>query len=478
MDSPHTFRFVFFICFWLEIGWTANLCVAVQLPPRQADLTLPAPLIDQDSLRLPSVPSPAANEPVVRSADQGFAASSAGVSPGPSPGPDSRESIFSGSGTPGVAANYFSESDRAAHGQLNFNDFPADFLEGLSFQNGAWRAKIGGYVKTDLIRDFRAIDSTDFFDPITIPIGEPQRTSSRFHARQTRLSLDAQRSGENGRPPTRIFVEGDFFGDESSLRLRHAYGEYGNFILGQTWSTLAHRAALPNTLDLTGDVASVSARKAQVRWATPLGNERWTFAVAIEDSPVNVEPQLLNFGEPRRILPDAIARIRYSQEDTQLQLATIVRRLGYQPISGEVLQFNGGGLNATGFKDITPRDRFYGGILWGSGIGSYRELPDLAPLQPDLGTSLGVVAWYAGLHHSWSKRWFTNVTYSQENVDNTNLQPPNSVNRIQYLAINLIHQPTPRIFYGIEGLWGARQNFDRSEQDASRVMVSFGFLLP
>jgi hypothetical protein len=377
-----------------------------------------------------------------------------------------------------IAPNSFSESDRAQHGQLNFNEFPKDFLEGLSFQNGAWGAKVGGYVKTDLIRDFRAIDSTDFFDPITIPVGEVQRTNSRFHARQTRLSLDAQRQAINGEEPMRVFIEGDFFGDRNTMRLRHAYGEYRNLILGQTWTTLAHRAALPNTLDLTGDVASVSLRKAQVRWSDTLWNDRWSFAMAIEDSPVNVESQFLNFGEPRRVMPDAIARIRFTEDVMQLQLATVVRRIGYQPNGRDVLEFTGSGLNATGFVDLNKKNRMYGGILWGSGIGSYRDLPDLAPVLMNRGAPLEAIAWYTGLHHSWSKRWFTNVTYSQEDVSNSILQPANSVKTIQYLAVNLIHQPKDYIFYGIEGLWGSRANRDDSEQDASRIMVSFGFLLP
>ncbi len=375
-------------------------------------------------------------------------------------------------------SNLFSESDRAQHGQLNFNDFPNNFSEGLSFRNGSWGAKIGGYVKTDMIRDFRAIDSTDFFDPTTIPVGADQRTNARFHARQTRLSIDAQRQAVNGDVPMRIFVEGDFFGDESNLRLRHAYGEYRNLILGQTWSTLAHRAALPNTLDMTGDVASVSNRKAQVRWSDTLWNDRWSVAMAIEDSPVNVEPQFLNFGAPRRILPDAIARIRYTEEITQLQLATVLRRIGYQPNGRDVLEFIGAGLNATGFIDLNKNNRMYGGVLWGSGIGSYRDLPDLAPVMLDRGAPLEAIAWYTGLHHSWSKQWFTNVTYSQEDVNNSILQPADSIRTIQYLAVNLIYQPKDHIFFGIEGLWGSRTNRNGAEQDASRIMASFGFLLP
>jgi hypothetical protein len=57
-------------------------------------------------------------------------------------------------------------------------------------------------------------------------------------------------------------------------------------------------------------------------------------------------------------------------------------------------------------------------------------------------------------------------------------QPTNSVKTIQYLAVNLIHQPKDYIFFGIEGLWGSRTNRDGAEQDASRITVSFGFLLP
>lgn len=474
MNYANTLR-RYLIAFVVCMIWCVpSPCDADQTDANQVESANALQIADQEGLDTQVATVQTSNDRLILDSDQGVEIPSDVVSLGLV----DNDPVFSAPGTLLVDSSYFSESDRAQHGQLNFNDFPKDFLEGLSFQNGAWGAKIGGYVKTDLIRDFRAIDSTDFFDPITIPIGEAQRTNSRFHARQTRLSLDAQRRAENGELPLRIFIEGDFFGDGNTVRLRHAYGEYRNFILGQTWSTMAHRAALPNTLDLTGDVASVSLRKSQVRWSQTLWNERWSCAMAIEDSPVNVEQQLLNFGEPRSILPDAIARIRYTEDEMQLQLAAVVRRIGYQPTDRDVLRFNGAGLNATGFRDITKYDRLYGGILWGSGIGSYRDLPDLAPVQLDRGAAIEAVAWYVGLHHTWSKRWFTNFTYSQEDLNNTPLQPPSSVNKIQYLAVNLIHQPTPSIFYGVEGLWGARQNRDRSEQDASRIMASFGFLLP
>jgi hypothetical protein len=370
----------------------------------------------------------------------------------------------------------FAETDGTSSG-INFNEFPRNYLSGLTLRNGRWGVKLGGFVKADLIHDLRAIDSTDTFDPSTIPIGEPQRTNTRFHTRQTRLNMDARWIADSG-DPLRILVEGDFFGAGDTLRLRHAYGEYNGVIIGQTWSTLTHRAALPNTLDLVGDVASVGRRQSQVRWTKDWMEKRWAVSAALEDSQTRVDKDLLTLGEPRAMTPDAIARLRFTNDDLQLQIAGVARRLGFQPTGSEVLPFSGGGINATGFVDITKVNRIYGGILWGNGIGNYRDLPDLGLTSPTTGTSLESLSWYTGLTHEWSKRWTTNVTYSQGDIKNTPFQPAESVSRLQYLAANLIWQPTQYTFAGTEYLWGMRRNHDGLDSDASRVMVSFGFLLP
>jgi hypothetical protein len=162
----------------------------------------------------------------------------------------------------------------------------------------------------------------------------------------------------------------------------------------------------------------------------------------------------------------------------QLQIAGVARRLGFQRTGAEVLPFTGGGLNATGFVDITRTNRVYGGILWGSGIGNYRDLPDLALTSATTGASLESLSWYSGLTHEWAKQWTTNLTYSQGDVSNTPFQSSESINRLQYLAVNLIWLPTQHTFVGTEYLWGLRRNHDGLDSDASRIMVSFGFLLP
>jgi hypothetical protein len=375
-----------------------------------------------------------------------------------------------------LVSTRLSESDALSSG-LNFNQFPSDFANGLTLRQDRWGVKFGGYVKADLIHDFHAIDSNDFFDPATIPVGEPDRTDSHFHVRQTRLNMDARWITDQG-DPLRLMVEGDFFGEGNTLRLRHAFGEYQSFIIGQTWTTFTHRAALPNTLDVVGDVASVGRRQAQVRFTHSLMEDRFTFAAAIEDSNVRVEEDLLAIGTPRSPLADFICRLRYNGEDAQIQLAAIVRQLGFQPNQSEVRTGVGSGLNATGYVDLTSRCRMYGGILWGEGIGNYRDLPDIAFTSATSAVALESLAWYSGVHHQWAKNWSSNLTYSQGNIENTPNQLASSVQRLQYCAVNLIWQPTPYTFAGTEYLWGKRMNLDARGDDASRVMISFGFLLP
>ncbi|MEY2612276.1 MAG: hypothetical protein RL069_1088 [Planctomycetota bacterium] len=372
----------------------------------------------------------------------------------------------------------FSETDALSTG-LNFNEFPKDFRNGLLVAKNRWAVKFGGYVKADLIHDFDPIDSRDFFEPATIPVGATDRTNTRFHARQTRLNMDARWITDTGHP-LRFMVEGDFYGAGDTLRLRHAYGEYGHWIIGQTWTTFTHRAALPNTLDNVGDVASIGRRQAQIRYTQKWLEDRWSWSASIENPNVQPDEFLIenNLGVARNPLPDLVTRLRYTVDRGQFQLALLGRQLAFEPNGQPVRSGPGGGLNGTGFFDITKRCRTYGGILWGKGIGSYRDLPDYALNDLAEGKALESLAWYSGLTHQWNDRWSTNLTYSEGIVTNLPGQSPSSIAQLNYIAANLIWQPTKYTFAGAEYLWGNRENYNQDAADAHRIMVSFGFLLP
>ena len=119
--------------------------------------------------------------------------------------------------------------------------------------SGGFHFRPGGRIKLDIIRDFDPIGSEDSFDPRTIPVDDSEGGNSNLHAKETRLTLDI-RGPVEGRE-LRMYVETDFYGSSSVLRLRQAYGSWGGLLAGQTWSTFVDDANFPNTIDFESPMA-------------------------------------------------------------------------------------------------------------------------------------------------------------------------------------------------------------------------------
>jgi hypothetical protein len=343
--------------------------------------------------------------------------------------------------------------------------------------------KIGGLVKADFIYDFEPIDATDTFVTTRIPVGAAHRTNARFHARQTRLSFDTRWAADNR--VVRIFVEGDFFSESDRFRLRHAYGEVGSLLVGQTWTTFTDVAASPATLDFEGSVSSVNRRQAQARWTQSICHDRLTFALAIEDARFILQLPDGVTAEPRTPSPDFVAHLRMEREWGRLQTGGLYRIGGIQPTGASIAQFGADvitgpawGLNFTGVVLLTEDDKTYYQILFGEGIGSYRGLPDAAPASADSVAALPLFGWMVGFTHDWNDNLSSNFTYAENSLDNTPAQHPDDVHRTTYLAANLICNPVQRVKVGIEYLYGLRENVDRAVGKANRLQIAFIFDLP
>ncbi len=351
-----------------------------------------------------------------------------------------------------------------------------EFKGGLIVYGEDVAMKIGGYVKADFIYDFNPINSTDFFDPTCIPVGAPARTNTRFHARQTRMSLDTRWAPDGH--PVRIFVEGDFFGNDNSYRLRHAYGEIGSLLVGQTWTTFTDVAAAPATLDFEGSVSNVNRRQAMVRWTQPVLDEDLTLALAAENPQFDIVPPAGITGDARTPSPDLIARLRLSKDWGQYQIAYLYRLGGFQPTDGRVITGSAWGLNFTGVTLLTDTSKFYHQIVFGDGIGSYHSLPDAAPESATTDKVLRFTGWMVGYTRDWTDRLNSNFTYAENALDNSLLQAPDDVRGTTYLAANLIWEPVDRVNVGIEYLYGVRENVNRETGDAHRLQSAFIFYLP
>jgi len=360
---------------------------------------------------------------------------------------------------------------------------PPEFEGGLKVAGPDVAMKIGGYVKADFIYDFDPIDATDSFNTTTIPVDAARRTNARYHARQSRISFDT-RWAANGRV-IRIFTEGDFFGQSNAFRLRHAYGEVGSLLVGQTWTTFTDVAAAPATLDFEGSVSSVNRRQAQARWTQSILHDDLTLALAVEDTRFIIETPVGVTADPRSPSPDFVGHLRLEREWGRFQIGGLYRILGVQPTGASVPIFGDDvitapawGFNFTGAVLPTDATKVYYQILFGEGIGSYRGLPDAVPNAVNDIDLLPLFGWMVGITHDWNDRLSSNFTYAEDQLETTPFQPPDDVDRTTYLAANLIYSPFPRVRVGIEYLYGLRKNVDGGIGSANRVQTAFIFDLP
>ena len=94
------------------------------------------------------------------------------------------------------------------------------------FRMGAFIFKPGGRVKLDVIRDFKPIGSEDSFDTRTIPV-DGSEGHQLEHPRQGDPAQSRHPRAWRKSSELRMFIETDFYGTSSALRLRHAYGTLG-----------------------------------------------------------------------------------------------------------------------------------------------------------------------------------------------------------------------------------------------------------
>ncbi len=154
---------------------------------------------------------------------------------------------------------------------VSAGDFPGSFK--IPGTDAAM--KIGGQVRFTGINSFDALGSEDRFVTSSIPIAGTEEAGKE--SRVTYISSPS-RINFDMRTPTgvgsmRAFVEADYAGPGNSFRLRHAFGQWQKFLIGQTWSTFADPEAEPDGIDFEGLNAISLFRKPQVRWTTPFGKQ-------------------------------------------------------------------------------------------------------------------------------------------------------------------------------------------------------------
>jgi hypothetical protein len=340
---------------------------------------------------------------------------------------------------------------------------------------------VGGYVKVDFIQDLSGIGDAYEFKTNSIPVGgsaaAEQSGRTTIHARETRVNLDLRSNG-TGTHHFRAFVEGDFFGDGNTFRLRHGYGEFGPLLGGQTWSTFQDISARGLTIDFEGPDGEVFVRQALIRFTHAI-DAHWTVAVAAENpSPQFAVPGTLS-GSARASMPDIPGFVRYQRGAGHVQIAGLVRQLRFDSTSDAAADVSavGWGLNTTFVLPIKAGYRLLGQFAIGEGTGRYIEGVSGQNLDAVLTTSgslqgVRTQSGNLGYIHQWRSTVKSGVSFSTSYVDDDAALPSTTIDRLMDVRGNVIWTPYRLVDIGAELLWGERRNKNGASGDAWRFQFA------
>lgn len=358
------------------------------------------------------------------------------------------------------------------------------------------RVEIYGFVQTDAIYDFNRVDPdwNATLRPSKIPVnpGDPgtgKDGETIFSVRQSRLGFNGFIPTEIGELKTKF--EFDMFGvgpdaGKTTIRLRHAYGEIGEFLAGQTNSLFMDGDVFPNTIDYWGPAGMIFFRNIQARWTfyNQGGNKG---AVALEGPGAAVDAGQTAVIDPAfgaavtswNRYPDLTGQYRRDASWGHFQVAGILRYLGYQtPPSGNPSgNATGWGVNLSGAIHTVGKDNVLMQFAYGHGISNYFNDGgvDLAPSGTGGAEAvpiLGVMVYY---DRYWSEKWSSSFGVSETLQDNSGGQTATAFHAGRYLSGNLLYYPAKNVMVGGELLWGERENNNGNTGQDTRVQFSAKF---
>jgi len=346
--------------------------------------------------------------------------------------------------------------------------------------------EIYGFGMADAIADFGQ-NNPDWFDvvrPTKLP-NAPKQFGEDGHfylsPRQSRFGVKGSLPTSDGTVTGQF--EFDMFGTGkdaglTTIRLRHAWGQWKQIGGGQTNSQFMDVDVFPNSLEYWGPNGMLFVRNPQIFYEVFRDGDS-NARIAIEapgasgDAGLVADRIELQNVKARFPMPDFTGHYRSAQKWGYVQVGGALRYIGYDDLlpndqfdlSGHVW---GWGVSVSSNITPTPNDVLRVQLIEGAGIENFfndspvdvgvKSNPGNA-VTPVLGEALGDFGLVLFLDHSWNAQFTSAVGYSRIDVSNSNGQAPNAFKVGQYALGNLLYAPVPSVLLGGELQWGRRENF-------------------
>jgi hypothetical protein len=352
------------------------------------------------------------------------------------------------------------------------------------------RLELYGFVQADFIQGFKLMnpDWYSSFRPSQIPVNCPGDAGcgadgyTNFSVKQTRLGVNAFLPTSAGE--VRGQFEFDLYGvgvdaGQTTIRVRQAWAEWGQFLVGQTNSLFMDGDVFPNIIDYWGPNGMIFFRNIQARW-TPINKDGNKFAIALENPGTvvdNTSAGMANISA-HNTLPDFTAQYRMDRDWGHFQVSGILRSLGYDTPSAPGGTPSGSktgyGLNLAGTYTTFGKDKILAQIAYGKGIANYSNdcCVDLASNAAGSPEAVPLLDWLLYYDHWWTDTLSSSIGYSRNFQSNTGGQATTAQRIGDYTSVNLLWYPVRNVMTGVELMWGERGNNNGQSANDTRIQFS------
>nr|WP_298415025.1 DcaP family trimeric outer membrane transporter [uncultured Halomonas sp.] len=326
--------------------------------------------------------------------------------------------------------------------------------------------EIGGYIKAQATfadNGYGDGKASEIVTPSSLraETNDEEGVRNSFSARQSRVNLGT--STPIAGDTLETFIEIDFYGadDEANEfvsnsyapRLRHAYGSWGNWLAGQTWSTFMDLNGL-GEVDAFGQQASVVfVRQTQLRYTQPFDGGSLQFAL---ENPED--------GGDDQAVPDIVGRVNFDGDWGHVSFATLARQLAVDDDDDDTEW--GDAYSVTGRFPTFGKDDIRLQANYGN-LGRYMGLRPYPDAKVEDGEIEGVDAWGASAiyRHYWTDSLRSSLAYSRTGLDETG--SGDMTDTYDTTFVNLMWSPMAQTTYGIE-----YQRFDLEEVDGDSFALN------
>lgn len=279
----------------------------------------------------------------------------------------------------------------------------------------------------------------------------------------TRLGLDFK--SPVGDQDVKGKIEVDFLGGSNfdNLRIRHAYLNYGNWLIGQTWSNFAVPDYMPETVDALAYAGGAVKRTPQVRYTAKFSPQT-NLVVASEDPKDNSITQRL---------PALTARLNHQFADN---MSVSARAMGHEKrINSDEEMAWGVGLGAK--YDVTPSTTLKADYYHVKGDSSFVSFANTGTIQGANGLEQSEFdSITVGLTQKFNEKLRGTVGYGymsfDQNADYLAATPADKrtgVNKDLWQAwANVFYSPIKPVSLGLEYVYGERTALEAATNGSNK----------